>query len=260
MGKSHLPVLALVTLAAGLCADAKADLSDTIARVKPSIVAVGRFRQTDNPQFTLLGTGFAISEDTVATNAHVVAASTPGEDAIPNGALAFSLQVQWSGFARSAPATLLALDVQRDLAILRVTGARFEPLKVRGSDDVREGKPVAFSGFPIGGLLGLTPVTHRGIVSAVTPIALPGVSARLLYPRAVRQIRQGSFNIFQLDATAYPGNSGGPLFDPETGDVVGIISMVLVKGTKESALSQPTGITYAIPSAHLIDLVRNSRP
>ncbi len=26
-----------------------------------------------------------------------------------------------------------------------------------------------------------------------------------------------------LDATAYPGNSGSPLYDPETGEVVGII-------------------------------------
>ncbi len=39
---------------------------------------------------------------------------------------------------------------------------------------LREGQVVAFIGFPIGGVLGLSPVTHRGIISAVTPIALPG--------------------------------------------------------------------------------------
>jgi hypothetical protein len=31
--------------------------------------------------------------------------------------------------------------------------------------------------------------------------------------------------------------------------------MVFVKGTKESALAQPSGISYAIPSRHLIELL-----
>jgi serine protease Do len=33
--------------------------------------------------------------------------------------------------------------------------------------------------------------------------------------------------------------------------VLGIINMVFVKGTKETALTQPSGITYAIPASHL---------
>ena len=65
--------------------------------------------------------------------------------------------------------------------------------------------------------------------------------------------------MLQLDATAYPGNSGSPVYDPETGDVIGIINMVLVKGTKESALSQPSGITYAVPSRHLQGLLDKAR-
>jgi hypothetical protein len=31
------------------------------------------------------------------------------------------------------------------------------------------------------------------------------------------------------------------VYDPATGEVIGIINMVLVKSTKESALSQPSG-------------------
>jgi S1-C subfamily serine protease len=68
----------------------------------------------------------------------------------------------------------------------------------------------------------------------------------------------GSFPVLQLDATAYPGNSGSPIYDPATGDVLGIVNMVFVKGTKEAALSQPSGITYAVPVQHLQALLRKA--
>jgi len=71
----------------------------------------------------------------------------------------------------------------------------------------------------------------------------------------LRRLREGAFPMFQLDATAYPGQSGSPLYDGASGEVVGIINMVLVKSTKESALSQPSGISYAIPSRALIELL-----
>jgi hypothetical protein len=34
--------------------------------------------------------------------------------------------------------------------------------------------------------------------------------------------------------------------------------MVFVKGTKEAVLSQPSGITYAVPSTHLEALLRSA--
>ena len=64
--------------------------------------------------------------------------------------------------------------------------------------------------------------------------------------------------MLQLDATAYPGNSGSPLYDPETGAVYGIVNMVFVKGTKENALSHPSGITYAIPANYIRGLVERA--
>jgi S1-C subfamily serine protease len=115
-------------------------------------------------------------------------------------------------------------------------------------------------GFPIGGALGFSPVTHRGMVSSIAAVALPSPSARQLNQQAIRSLRgDGRFDIFQLDGTAYPGNSGGPLFDPETGDVLGVINMVFIKGTRESALTNPSGITYAIPSAHILQLLQRGK-
>jgi len=114
---------------------------------------------------------------------------------------------------------------------------------------------VGFTGFPIGGALGFSPVTHRGMVSSITPIALPAANARQVNEKLVRQLKRGSFSIFQLDATAYPGNSGSPVFDAGSGEVIGITNMVFIKGSKEAAVSQPSGITYAIPENYLKDLL-----
>jgi len=75
---------------------------------------------------------------------------------------------------------------------------------------------------------------------------------------AIRSLRgEGAFDIFQLDATAYPGNSGGPLFDPVSGEVMGVVNMVLLKSTREAALSQPSGISYAVPSHWVLALLRD---
>jgi S1-C subfamily serine protease len=71
----------------------------------------------------------------------------------------------------------------------------------------------------------------------------------------VVQLQRSPFSIYQLDGTAYPGNSGSPLYDPETGQVLGVINMVFVKGLKETAITAPSGITYAIPVRHVQELL-----
>lgn len=231
---------------------ALADMPDTIARIKPSIVIVGTYNKTGSPQFVLRGTGFVVGEgNSVATNAHVV----PDTMDADNGTT-LVVQASTSGTETQLRRVLaVAKDKEHDLALLRIGGSPLPPVSLRNSDTVREGQTVGFTGFPIGGALGFSPVTHRGMISAITPIALPSPTAQQLNERVIRRLKGGAFNIFQLDATAYPGNSGSPVFDVETGDVVGIINMVLVKSTKEAILSQPSGISYAIPSNFLLDLL-----
>jgi S1-C subfamily serine protease len=108
-------------------------------------------------------------------------------------------------------------------------------------------------------VLGLFAATHRAMIAAVTPIAIPVGDARKLDNEMVRRLQAGAFPVFQLDATSFPGNSGSPLYDPVNGEVVGILNMAFVKGTKESALTNPSGISYAIPSQHLQALIRSAR-
>jgi S1-C subfamily serine protease len=240
-----------------LAGPARAELADTIERIKPSLVVVGTFNKLKSPAFALRGTGFIVGDGRlVATNSHVVP-----EAGDPSGTQDTLMVLSRQGNeTRGIAVQLVSRDAGHDLALLRFNGPPLPAMLIGSSDGVREGQAVAFAGFPIGGALGFSPVTHRGIVSSITPISLPGGSASQLKDKSIRSLRAGAFPIFQLDATAYPGNSGGPLFDPATGEVLGVINMVFVKSTKESVLEKPSGISYAIPAKHLQQLLeRTSR-
>jgi serine protease Do len=233
-----------------------AEISDVIAKIKPSVVIVGSFKNTDSPRFRLRGTGFVVGNgNTVVTNAHVL----PSDSEDMTGAY-LVVQVRTSDRElQMRQAAILEVDKVHDLALLRFQGGGAPAVSIRDSDNVREGQSVAFMGFPIGGALGFSAVTHRGMISSIVPSAMPTPSARLLNESTIRGARAGAFDIFQLDGTAYPGNSGGPLFDPDQGDVLGVVNMVFLKGSRESALSQPSGISYAIPSKFISQLLERAK-
>jgi S1-C subfamily serine protease len=231
----------------------------TIERVKSSVVAIGTFQTTRVPQFRFMGTGFVVGDGTLAaTNAHVIAATLePGADPEVLVALLPGAEVSRVGVRKLSR---VAVETEHDVALLKMDGPPLRPLALRDSATVAEGDSLLFTGFPIGGVLGLFPATHRAMVAAIAPVAMPSPSGRQLDPKVVRRIRDAAFSVFQLDATAFPGNSGSPLYDPATGEVVGVLNMVFVKGTKEAALTQPSGISYAIPSIFLIELLARVKP
>ena len=249
---SRRACLAALSLALAFPVFADNGAPATIARVKGSIVAVGTFERLRNPQFSFSGTGFAIGDGkTIATNEHVLPKTLAGER---HETLAIATRGA-DGSIEIRPARKLAADAAHDLALLEIQGAALPPLALGDSARVREGETYLFTGFPIGPVLGLHPVTHRAMIAALTPIVIPAASADKLDARAVRRLAAGAFAVFQLDATAYPGNSGSPVYDASSGEVVGIVNSVFVKGTKESALSAPSGITYAIPVQALRELL-----
>lgn len=247
---------ACLTALAG-CIPARASLPDAVARIKQSIAIVGTYRATDAPRFRLRGTGFVVAPgNLVVTNFHVL---PPAAESSADVSLMVQVRSGTNGQELSMrQATVVDTNRTHDLALLRIEGQMVPSAALGDSNQVREGQAVAFIGFPIGGVLGFTPVTHRGIVSSITPARLPAPNARQLTDAAIRGARDEAFDIFQLDATAYPGNSGGPLFDPETADVLGVVNMVLLKNTRESALSQPSGISYAIPARFVRQLIERA--
>ena len=234
---------------------ARAALEDVITAAKPSVLVVGTYKATDNPRFRFRGSGFVAGGGNLAiTNAHVLPDPIPAGDT--EGTLAVIVPGSADDATRLRTARLLGVDRAHDLALLQFDGTPLPLLPLAGDAPAREGRSVAIIGFPIGGALGFTPVTHRGIVSSVTGIALPAPTAGALNAQAARQLRSGSFDIYQLDATAYPGNSGGPVLDAQTGEVIAVINMVLVKGSKETALQFPSGISYAVPVRFVNELLK----
>jgi len=240
-------LLAAASLAAG---PLRAALPDVVARLRGSVLPVGTYSSTDSPRFGFRGTGFVIGDGTlVATNVHVLPQAS--DPAVGKG-----LAVLVGGpRGELRTARVQATDRPHDLVLLKIEGAPLAPLELETEASAREGQEIALIGFPLGGALGFSPVTHRGIVSSLTQVAVQAPTAQQLDTRAIARVREGNFDVLQLDATAYPGNSGGPLFDVASGRVLGIVNMVLVKSSRESALSQPTGITYAIPVRHLLALL-----
>lgn len=246
--------LALASLSAS-AAD-PGGLPATIDRIRPSIVAIGTSEPTRNPSFRFLGTGFAVGDGTlIATNSHVVPLTI---DAGNREVVSIAIP-QSGGDATVREATVVGRDPEHDLALLKLSGPPVPALRLGDSNQVREGQRYAFTGFPIGSVIGLFPTTHHALISAVTPVALPQATSRSLDSALVRRLRAERFTIFQLDATAYPGNSGSPMFNVDTGDVIAVVNMVFVKGGKETALTQPSGISYSIPSVHLARLIETVR-
>jgi S1-C subfamily serine protease len=239
-------------VAAGIAAlPAHADLRQRIIEARPSVLPVGTYSATDSPRFGFRGTGFVVGDgNQLATNFHVL---PPSAEADSGPRMAVLIPRGPQGELRMA--RVQSTDRAHDLAVLRFEGNPLPTFSLAEPDLAAEGSSVALIGFPIGGVLGFSPVTHQGIISSVTSIVLPAATAQHLSARAVSRLRSGAFEIYQLDAVAYPGNSGGPLIDTTDGKVVGIVNMVLVRGTRESALTNPTGISYAIPVRYLRELL-----
>lgn len=225
-------------------------LPSVLEKIKPGIVAVGSFMVKRNPRAQFLGTGFAVGDGSlVVTNAHV----------LPDK-LDYQHLEELAVFSRTGNqdkailAKAIVIDKTHDLALLKLAGGKLPALKLGDASLVKEGQLYAFTGYPMGMVLGLYPVTHRGLVSAISPNVIPMINSDYLSPKVLNRL-QNSYDVFQLDATAYPGNSGSPLYDMDTGYVVGIVNKVFVQESKESVLSKPSGISYAIPANHIQKLL-----
>lgn len=225
------------------------DIVEIVAKSKVSVVGIGVTDPIRAPREALHGTGFIVADGShVITNHHVI--SKPLE---PNSK---QRRVVFAGEGkrpRVLDATVVAIDELHDLALLKIN-AKLTAFDLAPPSLIKDGTEVIFTGFPIGQILGFYPVTHRGIIAASTPVIIPATHSSQLDIRTIRRLRQPYF-VYQMDATAYPGNSGSAVYHAVTGEVVAVINKVFVKTTKEAVLSEPSGITYAIPVKYVHQLL-----
>ncbi|MEW6413621.1 MAG: serine protease [Pseudomonadota bacterium] len=234
-----------------LALPAQADVADTLQAVRPGVVGVGLFSPTASPRASLMGTGFAVLDGYhVVSCAHIFAKPLD-----PEKKERYAIFVGRDRQMVVREARVVATDRARDLAVLRITGDALPALKLGDSDRAREGWQLYFTGYPIGSVLGLNPSTHRAGLAAIVPIYTPVANAAQLNVRTLKQAQE-PYEVFALDAIAYPGNSGSPVWHPDTGEVLGVVNSVYVKGAKEAALSNPSGISYAIPVNYVRELLQ----
>lgn len=231
---------------------AEQEFVDVVEKVSKSTVAVALDAPYKYASPKVLGTGFIVDDGSYAiTNYHVVSESLD-----PSYVENYVVLSGEGTVVKKIKAEIIKIDLKHDLALLKLS-KKLKPIKLSNNSMLREGTEIAFTGFPIGAILGIYPATHRGYISAITPDAIPAINSQQLNLKMMERLDNVSL-IYQLDATAYPGNSGSPMYEPRTGEVVGVINKVLVKDTKESALSSPTGISYAVPVKFVIKLLESN--
>ncbi|MEW5788397.1 MAG: serine protease [Pseudomonadota bacterium] len=234
----------------GFCPAARADIVELLPRIKSSVVGVGSQHPLRNPRARLTGTGFVVGDGRhVITNAHV-----PPNDMEEDKGEHLAVFLRGPTGVDTRRAEKVAADPDHDLLLLKIEGDPVPALSLSQADQAREGQLYYFTGYPIGAALGLYPATHRAGLAAIAPVFSPLPGARKLTANLIKRA-DTPFLIYQLDATAYPGNSGSPLYDGDSGQVIGVINAVYVKGAKENVLSNPSGISYAIPVRYVRELL-----
>lgn len=150
---------------------------------------------------TSLGSGFAIGENCVITNAHVITDTD-------NIAI-----VTYEGTEYAA--SLLGINEDEDIAVLVIENAAFSYLMMANLSAVKIGDDIYTIGAPKGMVYTLT----KGTISAKERI-----------------IREKSY--IQIDAAINEGNSGGPLLN-DSGEVLGMNTLKMTD-SEGIGLSIPT--------------------
>jgi serine protease Do len=225
-------------------------ITGVVAKIKPSVVGVGLYDALGVQTHQLRGSGFVFGDGSlVATNYHVVDKELDSQKV--------QYHIVFSGTGRQPKihkAEIIAKDRNHDLAILKLD-TKLTPVTLAAGEFIEDGTDILLTGFPIGAVLGLYPATHRGIIAATTPDVIPTSHSSQLSINMLDRLEK-KFMIYQLDITAYPGNSGSPLYTAQSGEVIGILNKVFVKESKETVLEKPSGISYAIPVKYLIQLAK----
>jgi S1-C subfamily serine protease len=223
-GSIFVITLIVANAAISLAADSSSKLSDIAEEISHAVVPLWRINPERNHSYEIVGTGFWVTRGGIlATASHVIA---DGSVAIPSDEGWITCDILRRTFEEKADTE----NITWDIAALKVdrTYPRIHPARLSDKGYFRMGYAVAAYGFfehgqgyTIGTKLRISGLLTRGIVSSAHALV---VGERTLGTR------------FVLDITAGPGSSGGPVFDPMDGKVIGILS-----GGKSIDVASPRG-------------------
>ncbi|MBP3535055.1 MAG: trypsin-like peptidase domain-containing protein, partial [Muribaculaceae bacterium] len=167
------------------------------------------------------GTGFALSNNFIATNYHVV-----------ENAKSISVKGINGEFIVSYNAEVVATDKFNDLALIRINDSRFNgfgdiPYSVK-TNIAEVGEDIFVLGYPMTATMGDEIKLTTGVISAKTGY-------------------QGDVSLYQISAPIQPGNSGGPLFD-NNANIIGVVN------AKHQGAEN---VGYAIKASYLRNLIES---
>lgn len=158
-----------------------------------------------NGQPLSLGSGFFVRDGEVASNLHVVEGAARGYAKIIGQKTKYDIE------------GITAVDPERDLVVLKISGARAGGITLGNSDTVQVGEVV----YAVGNPQGLEGTFSQGIVSSIREV--------------------GTDKLLQVTAPISPGSSGGPVLNGK-GEVIGV---------SVATFSGGQNLNFAIPSNYL---------
>lgn len=180
---------------------AAVDMPSLIKTCAPSVVGIAtesdlQIPGTSEKYKALVGSGFIVSPDGyVVTADHVVRALAA------NKLWIFRL-------GRTESANIVIEQTEHDLALLKMSGEKLPSLRWGKFSQVEAGQDILFMGHPIGDV-------HVTSIKGMIAFSDSGTLTVSNEPI--------TGNYVALDAPVNSGNSGGPLVDVKTGNVIGII-------------------------------------
>lgn len=167
-----------------------------------------------NGQPLSLGSGFFVRAGEIASNLHVVEGAARGYVKLVGEKTKYDIE------------GITAVDPERDLVVLKISGGRSQALPLGNSDAVQVGESV----FAVGNPQGLEGTFSQGIVSSIREV--------------------GADKLLQITAPISPGSSGGPVLNGK-GEVIGV-SVATFRGGQN--------LNFAIPSSYLKTLLGKAGP
>jgi S1-C subfamily serine protease len=237
-------------------------LVETYRQLRHSIVAFIA-PNTDEAVPPIIGTGFVVHESgLIATNDHVIEAITalPGSKGQGSPAGVLFLILTEAGVAQLAFKIAGIYELRDfksgpfyygpekpDIGFVQIEISGLLPVTLAPiGKRYEEGEAIATAGFPMGTdqlrapgwLHQLSPTIQTGIISAVHPF--PSTT-----PHG-----------FTLNVMTQGGASGSPVFNQETGDVLGVLYAGVnecIFDTGQSIHRHPTNYSWAVPSHFLVN-------